>query len=192
ECRRHDRDETMISLASIETARRKAGISAEVLASEAQISVRTYYRYVVGELSTPEWRIGVLEAALRRLQKRAPAGFHARAVRLVLQAIAGALALDAGEDLTARDVLETNGSRLTGPAERWRAIARLRREAVYLAHTVLGIAQADLARALALTPAAITIACRAIEAARDPEEPTYDTALAARIDRITLAMGEHV
>ncbi|WP_062203524.1 helix-turn-helix domain-containing protein [Aureimonas sp. AU12] len=160
-------------LFAIEAKRLAAGISREQLASAAGMSLRHYDRLVIGDRGTPRAStLGKLRTALARLGR--VQGAQDDMTRLVGSLFNAALALICQrEGVEPSEVLRHAPSRRATADPAWLAAARLRQRAIALVNQGLDLPQSELARALGLTPAAISLAMGAVEDARH-EDPELD------------------
>lgn len=126
-----------------------------------------------------------LEAALRRLTAPRPGPPPDDLVRAAYGGCLAAVAPRHGVDP------ELAPATLAGPErpsnDHWRACSRARAEALYLAHTRLGVAQNLLAAIAGVTPAAVCLAIRGVEDRRDAA--AVDAALRAGEIAIAGAAG---
>lgn len=165
-------------MTDIDARRRALGLSARLLAAEANMSERQYSNLLAGRCTARASTLSRLRAALDRLSRRARTREGASVVslyRLALSIVCQADGLDVA-DVDAHPATK----RATQDAA-WLRAALLRRRAVYLASAVAGLSQAQAARAAGMTPAAASLAVRAIEEARDTD-PDLD-ALCTRLAR---------
>lgn len=158
---------------AVELGRLKLGATISALCASAGVNASSYVRNVVQGRPTPS-TLAKLEAGLAVL-RRASAAPDGTAILIratyggFLAAICRALGLD---PLAAHAQDPRAGA--TGSAQ-WRALAHARQAAIYLANVALAVTQRRLAEALGLTPAAICLALRSVEARRD--DPAFDALL---------------
>lgn len=154
---------------SIEAKRVAIGLSIEQLTGAAGVT-SSYYRLLRQDSAQPRRAIiARLKAALSRLTGR-PADLAAPEIRLVFYSYQMALALVCERaGVSTSTVHAQDPSRRATADKDWLAAAKLRRQAYYLLNCALGIDQADIAKATGMTPAAISLACRAIEQERDDD-----------------------
>lgn len=159
-------------LHEIEARRAKAGIPVSRLAAAANLSARVYFYHLHGERVPSAGTIGRLKAALARLTGRAATApaTEARLVLLVYLAVLGVVCQQAG--VATADVHRHDPNRRATADPDWQRAAKLRRRTVYLVNTAYGVAQSEIARAIGVTPAAVSLACKAIEDER--EDPATD------------------
>lgn len=154
------------SLAAIDARRQDLGLSVRLLAAEADMSERQYSNLLAGRCTARASTLSRLRAALDRLSRRArtPEGASVASLyRLALSIVCQADGLDVA------DVDAHPASRRATQDPAWSRAATLRRRAVYLSSAIAGLSQAAAARAAGMTPAAASLACRAIEEARDTD-----------------------
>ena len=159
-------------LAMIEAKRMAAGISVDQLVAAAGLTARGYLAALAGRRTPRPTTIGKLRLALSRLARVQSSQDDLS--RLVASAYHAALALlcDRAGILTA-DVLRHDPTRRATANREWREAARMRQRAIALVNQGLDLPQSELARALGLTPAAISLAMRDVEDARH-DDPSLD------------------
>ena len=157
----------MTSMAEIETRRQAAGITIDALCVAAGVTSRAYLYNLEGRKSARASTIASLDIGLKKLSG-CPADLAQPKIRLVFTAWRTVLALVAAREGVDAAMIWTHDPQKRATLDPdWLRAARLRARATYLAHTVLGLKQADLARALGMTPQAICQTCRAVEDERD-------------------------
>ncbi|KTQ97778.1 hypothetical protein NS226_03815 [Aureimonas ureilytica] len=159
-------------LFAIEAKRIAAGLSIEQLAGCAGMSERNYRRLLADECKPRPSTLGKLRKAIARLGRiqSAPDDMS----RLVVSTFHAALALlCAREGVATGDVLRHDPARRATSDAAWLRAARLRQRAIALVNQGLDLPQSELARALGLTPAAVSLAMGAVEDARH-DDPQLD------------------
>ncbi|WP_082655878.1 helix-turn-helix domain-containing protein [Aureimonas sp. D3] len=159
-------------LFAIEAKRIAAGLSIEQLAATAGMAASGYRRAIAGESSPRPVTLGKLRTALARLTRIQSA--HDDMSRLVVATFHAALALIcAREGVATGDVLRHDPARRATSDAAWLRAARLRQRAIALVNQGLDLPQSELARALGVTPAAVSLAMGAVEDARH-DDPQLD------------------
>lgn len=129
--------------------------------------------------------VAKLDAALRRLASPRPGPAPDDLVRAAYGGCLAAVAPRHGVDPEQAPATLAGPERPSNPD--WRAASRARAEALYLAHTRLGVAQNLLAAVAGVTPAAVCLAIRGVEDRRDAT--AVDAALRAGEIAIAGAAG---
>lgn len=147
----------------IETERRRLKIPVAQLCRQAGMPSRTYERIRTGTRSPRGDTLARLAAALAACKRgEKEGGMEGRALfRLVL----AQLAREVGIDVSA--ALEHKPQQKATASPEWMEISRLRDVACYILNTVLGMSNAEVARAAGVTPPAITVAIRKVEDKRE-------------------------
>lgn len=147
----------------IEAERKRLKIPVAKLCHTAGIASRTYER-IRGHARCPRGdTIAKLTAALSQLKRGEKA--RATASRTLFRLVLGQLALNAGMDVA--EVLAHDPQQKATADPRWMEIAKLRDLACYMLNAVLGLPNAEVARAAGVTPPAITMALRKVEDKRE-------------------------
>ncbi|MDE0921490.1 helix-turn-helix domain-containing protein [Aurantimonas coralicida] len=170
-------------LLQIEAKRIAAGVSRETLAGHAGVSEKHYRRLLDGDGSPRPGTLAKLRAAAGRLGRASGAtDAHSRLVRTCYFAALTLVCQRAGADPA--EVRRHDPSRRATGDPAWLQAANLRRHAIVVVNQGLNVAQGEIARALAMTPAAICVAMKAVEDQRDAD-PDLD----AMLDDLTAAMN---
>ncbi|WP_281932149.1 helix-turn-helix domain-containing protein [Roseibium album] len=148
----------------IERRRRQLGISKSRLAALAEVS-RQHYLEIAERRTIPrQATIAKLKLALTRHEKQIGSSVPVLIYRLCLLYVCQA------EHVALADVLAQKPSRRATFDPDWKMSADARGKALYIAHTVCGLPQRQLAEAAGMTPAAVSLAMGRVEDACEPDE----------------------
>ncbi|TYC51637.1 hypothetical protein FMN50_20365 [Rhodobacterales bacterium] len=148
----------------IERKRRQLGLSANKLTTLAGINSNHYSDLVARKKHPRADTIAKLKIALSRHERGEATTLPAMIYRLCL------LSVCMSEGVKIEDVLSQEPSRRATFDPVWKRAADLRAKALYIAHTVCGVPQKQLAAATGLTPAAVSLAMGRVEDACEPED----------------------
>lgn len=174
-------------IAAVERLRVSLDVPQHRLADAAGISDRTYRRYVAGRAKASPAMVARLNRALDRVGLVEPKlDERTRALMLATwRAFVGELLpIGAGVGVTLDDVVASDPRRGATADPKWRACRRIAQAGIYLLATAFDdISQRRLAELFDLTPAAICLALRAVEDARD--DPAFEAAIEAAQRKMT-------
>lgn len=148
----------------IEAERKRLGLSMARLCQAAGIDPRTYGRILAGARQPRRDTLARLEAGLARLRRGERGGAAAgRALqtRMIYRLLLAQLAREAGIDV--RAALDHNPQLKATANEEWVRISRLRDVTSYMLNAVLGLPNAEVAKAAGVTPPAIHSALKKVE-----------------------------
>lgn len=148
----------------IEAERRKLKVPVAKLCHAAGIDARNYARIRKGARQPRGDTLAKLTAALVVLKRGEPRA-RASAGRVLFRMVLAQLAHSEGMDVAT--VLAHNPQLKATASPEWMEIAKLRDIACYMLNTVLGMPNAEVARAAGVTPPAITVAIRKVEDKRE-------------------------
>lgn len=148
----------------IERRRRQLGLSQSKLACLAGINQRHYGEIAARRTEPRRGTIAKLKLALSRHQKGDLPEIPFMVYRLCLANVCQAARVPVEQ------VLTQEPSRRATFDPVWKQAAELRGRALYIAHTICGIPQAQLAQAADMTTAAVSLAMNRMEDASDPDE----------------------
>jgi transcriptional regulator with XRE-family HTH domain len=156
---------TAEAIADIETRRRTMNLPATRLCAAASVGRQTYREAVLGLKRPSPATLARLNHALNRFR----IGFAGEAGAIAPHAAFKACILIAAfaTDADARAALNARPSKRATSDPAWRAAARTRRIAFWIANQWLGFHQSDVARAAGCTKAAVSAALRELEDERD-------------------------
>jgi transcriptional regulator with XRE-family HTH domain len=169
----------------IDDRRSATGLSHMQMCQRAGISEDTWLRLRRGDHPPRPSTLRKLRAALRAKSDQANtrAAVHGQFIELVATAFVGVLAIVCAikrkNFLNINRLLARPGEQTADPL--WRKASDLRAVAMYLLSIACNVPQAVIARAVGLTPAAVSLALTKIEARRD--DARFDAEL-ARIEQI--------
>lgn len=150
-----------MTIIEIEQERKRCKISIARLCSNAGVSDRGYHRMRNGERNARADTIARLVAGLSAARRNEKPVKSQMLFRLVL----GQLAMLADMDLATVMAHDPQAKATADP--KWMEISRMRAIACYMLHAVLGLSNAEVARAAGVSQPAITIAMQKIEIRRD-------------------------
>lgn len=153
----------------IEVERKRLKIPVARLCHTAGIASRTYERIRGGNRSPRGDTLARLTAALGQMKRGEKA--RASANRTLFRLVLAQLAHNLGMDVAA--VLAHDPQQKATADPKWMEISRLRDVACYMLNTMLGLPNAEVARAAGVTPPAITVAIRKVEDKRE-EHPELE------------------
>lgn len=153
-------DDLRARIAAIERRRRLAGMSHTTLCAAAGVHIQTWHHARAGG-ATLQRTILELERAIAARPRRRPVASLDAIVRAIEAVLEAAIAADPVV------LAAATYRRLRNTAPAGMARGRLRTLALYVAAVELGHRQADLARALGISRANVSKACRTIEGVAD-------------------------
>ncbi|APY13183.1 hypothetical protein GJU93_06005 [Brucella sp. 10RB9212] len=159
-----------IELQKIEEIRRENGI-AQYHVERAAMLCNGYYSLLITGAKRP--RMGTLNAlrlALRRLIVTPEADTSPQSAFCNMAIRAAIALLCEARGLNAEKIQNSIASKRATQSPEWLEAARVRRDAWALVSNAFGISGSDLARAAGVSKAAISLALRAVEDARDDKE----------------------
>lgn len=166
------------ALNALEQRRAGLGVTRSLMVARAGLTLRTYQRFLAGQRRPLSATVKRLARALDELAGARPAPVvspsrerRAAEIRACWNGFLSFVAPHYG--LTADEIRATRNFRSFDG--RVHAARRAQQAAIYLVSVVLEAGQAEIARALGLTPAAVCIALQAVEDRRD--DPVFDALL---------------
>ncbi len=160
----------VLELQKIEVTRRQNGVTQEALERAAMIAGRHYAHLLAGRYAPRKGTVNALRLALRRLivtpeaDTSPQSAFCNMSIRAAIALICEARGLDAEK------IQNSIASKRATQSPEWLEAARVRRDAWALVSNAFGISGSDLARAAGVSKAAISLALRAVEDARDDRD----------------------
>lgn len=156
----------------IERERQKMKIPVAKLCGAAGLTVRTYERIKDGTRTPRPDTLARLASGLTvaRRQGRPAAAWMERRSQVLFRIILLQLADESQADQAL--VLEFDPQAKATASKEWMEISRLRHLAMYIMNVILGVPNADVAKAAGVSPAAVTVALQKMEIKRD--DPDLD------------------
>jgi len=148
----------------ISRKRRQLGLSQARLAALSGLSERHLSKILNRTVEPRPDTLSRLKVALSRHERGEPAPVPSMIYRLCL------LSVCLSEQVPVEEVLSQEPSRRATFDPVWKRASELRGKALYLAHTVCGIPQKQLAAAAGMTNAAVSLAMNRVEDACEPED----------------------
>jgi len=172
-----------LQLRAIERRRKELHLTKDYMERAANLTRGHYYRLVVGHCTPRAATIARLRAALANATKQRKPAVTEDEVAIAYRLAVTLVAMTMGRDPSS--VHRHDPSRRATHNPEWMSAAEVRRTALYLLTSAVGLNQARAGQAAGMTRQAVSLACRAIEEKRE------DRDFNRMLDELTAAvMGE--